>query len=284
MGLISNNKSLTYCSHLGVLIGSFMSVVDSLETLSECAAHFDGVSELAWDCEGVELGRFGSVTVIQFASRDRCYILDLLCPHREAILDFAKTLLEDPKVTKIIHDPAADSDALYHLHGITVVNVHDTQAWHMIANCLRKRPNLNATLGAYGCDLGHSRDDDIYSVNYKIWETRPFTQLMLDRASSDVKHLFTVWDEQVKNKSLESLSRMQSDYRLCHMRDAYVRRFQLRANAIAQFIGRQGVNIQARERSSGCSFTRKREGDVWVIYGRTQELVDRAFEAVQAYM
>jgi hypothetical protein len=154
----------------------------------------------------------------------------------------------------------------------------------MIINCLKKRPNLKTTLAAYGCSLEHCRDDDIYSVNFRIWETRPFTQLMLDRASEDVNHLFSVWDQQVKNRSLEALARMQSDYRLGHMRDAYVRRFQLRADMIAQFIGRQGVNIQARERSSGCSFTRKREGDVWVIYGRTQHMVDKAFAALEIYL
>lgn len=261
-----------------------MCVVDSLETLCECADHLQGKLELAWDCEGVELGRFGSVTVIQFASRERCYILDLLCPHKEAILQFAKTVLEDTRVVKIIHDPAADSDALYHLHGIRVVNVHDTQAWHMIIDCLHKKPKLNATLTAYGCNLESSRDCDIYSLNYRIWETRPFTELMLHRASNDVKHLFKVWDRQVKNRSLEPLARMQSDYRLSYMRDAFVQKFQMRSDMISAFIGRQGVNIQARERSSGCSFTRKRDGDVWVIYGRTQELVDTAFEAVRVYM
>lgn len=255
-----------------------MSVVDSFAALDDCVSHFSQHTLVAWDCEGVELGRFGSVTVLQLATRERCYILDLLSYAREPILQFAKSLLEDPSITKIIHDAAADADALYHLHNIRVVDVHDTQAWHMVLDGLTVRPGLNTTLEAFGCNLTMNRIN-VYDDNYRYWDIRPLTPSMLARASEDVLHLFGVYDRQIQISP--TLGVGMSNERLTHMRDSSVCLVQLQH--VGLFIGKKGANIQSLERQTRCSFHRKRENNMCVIYGATDELVDKACCVILPY-
>lgn len=70
-------------------------LVDSAASLAQCRAHVLGLSVLAWDCEGVDLGRFGEVCLVQLATpapRTVCYVLDLLSKDAARdILAFART-------------------------------------------------------------------------------------------------------------------------------------------------------------------------------------------------
>ena len=52
------------------------------------------------------------------------------------MVELAKEVLEDGGVCKIVHDCKADSDALFHILGINLNNVHDTQ----VAFFLSKSP------------------------------------------------------------------------------------------------------------------------------------------------
>ena len=257
-----------------------MLVVDCAHSLHDCRCHFAQQSVVAWDCEGVELGRFGSVTVVQLASSERCYVLDLLSAAKEPILNFLRDILEDASVTKIIHDAAADSDALYHLHHIKVVNVHDTQAWHMAIGDLQKRPALNTTLVQFASSHIEGRGD-VYKDNYRFWEIRPLTTAMLHRAAEDVIYLFEVYDRQRVHEACAATGVLMSDARLRYMRDASVGCVKLRH--VGLFIGKNGANIQTLERLTKCSFHRKRQNSICIIYGETDELVDKACAAVQPY-
>ena len=121
--------------------------MDSSETLSRCRLALLGHPLLALDCEGVDLGRRGEISLIQIATREECFIIDVqgtsdlqrTFTWNTDVVAVVKPVLEDKKVCKIMHDCKADSDALYHLFGIKLQNVHDTQVAisPRVSGCLR---------------------------------------------------------------------------------------------------------------------------------------------------
>lgn len=83
---------------------------------------------ISFDCEGVNLGVKGQLTVIEIGTvRGEAFIFDLQqCP--QMVVDGGlKQLLEDENVIKIIHDCRNDSYNLYAQYNILLRNVFDTQ-------------------------------------------------------------------------------------------------------------------------------------------------------------
>lgn len=83
---------------------------------------------ISFDCEGINLGAKGQLTLIEIGTtRGEAFIFDLLsCP--EMVLDGGlKTLLESENVIKVIHDCRNDSINLYTQYDILLRNVFDTQ-------------------------------------------------------------------------------------------------------------------------------------------------------------
>ena len=119
-------------------------VVRSAAQLPECSV-LQRETLLALDCEGWRLGRMGTLSLIQVGTESGdAFLFDVLdCPRNSEVVQWLKAILESTAVTKIVHDCRMDSDALYHLLGITLAEVHDTQA------CGGGRLNLNDTLQMY---------------------------------------------------------------------------------------------------------------------------------------
>ena len=156
----------------------------------------------ALDCEGVDLGRSGRICLIQLSTPSTCYLFDVLgLSSVSDMIIFLKVILEDRKKTKVIHDCKMDADALFHLCGIHLSGVHDTQAWDV---ALRGGVglNLNRTLQAYGCTINAQRDHNFYLGNPSFWATRPLTPHMIDWASGDVRHLFDLHRAQMNTAAL----------------------------------------------------------------------------------
>lgn len=98
------------------------------------------IKRVAFDCEGVNLGRLGTLEVVSLCFEKEGYrkypvfVVDVGANkrpgssssprnHRVAAL---KQLFESEKVEKVIHDCRKDCDALAHLFGIQLNHVHDT--------------------------------------------------------------------------------------------------------------------------------------------------------------
>lgn len=115
--------------------------MDSSDTLSRLRLALSGHPLLALDCEGVDLDRHGEISLIQFATREECFIIDVqgTSTWTADVVAVVKPVLEEKEVCKIIHGCAADSDALFHLFGIKLQNVHDTQValFPRMSECLR---------------------------------------------------------------------------------------------------------------------------------------------------
>lgn len=83
---------------------------------------------ISLDCEGVNIGAKGTITLIQVGtSKGEAFIFDIQeCP--EIIAEGGlKSILEDENIIKVIHDCRNDSVNLWQQFGILLRNVFDTQ-------------------------------------------------------------------------------------------------------------------------------------------------------------
>lgn len=102
-------------------------VCDSIDQLENCLALLEPHKVICLDCEGVRLGRDGSLCLIQIATPLHVVIFDITCLGASVFDAGLRAILENPNVLKIFHDVRCDSDALFHLHQTTLCNVFDTQ-------------------------------------------------------------------------------------------------------------------------------------------------------------
>ena len=223
-------------------------LVTNAHDLIDCTTELLSCQVLALDCEGVDLGRCGELSIIQVSSRNnRCYIFDVLKLDKTShIVLFLKRLLENTNIVKIVHDVRMDSDALYHCLGIRLHNVHDTQAWDKIIH--GREDNLNITLLRNKCTPNEERDRNVYRVNNRFWAERPITQTMIDWASGDVKYLFDLYDAQVRlvatrGGNVKSKCIDASNSRLT-LRDKIHQIYQIQTHKVGRFIGTGGQNIR----------------------------------------
>ncbi len=201
---------------------------------------------VAFDCEGVNLSRIGSLELVSicFPSME-VYLVDVGSTPCPRVVKSVKDLFESNDVTKIIHDCRMDCDALYHLHGIRVNNVHDTSCFHDVITFTENK-NLNDVLLYNGMSMNAQRDKSVYKYNPGYWSTRPLTHTMISWASSDVDKLFTLADKQLERISGMSKPRAlakSTEYSQTTLGMKVVTGLKVRNPG--RFIGSGGKNIQS---------------------------------------
>ena len=242
----------------------FIAAVDNI-----CISEESEPNRVAFDCEGVNLSRLGSVEIVSVCfSSDNVFLVDIggESPDPE-IIKALKDLFENANVKKIIHDCKMDSDALFHLHGIRLVNVHDTSCFHAeITGC--EDENLNNVLMYNGVEVNVTRDKSVYKRNPNFWAERPLTQQMIDWSSADVDRLFEVATKQIDqvsdsgktradSKSLENISfalerKVEDGLKVtCHM---------------GKFIGRRGANLRSLQTRTKTLIYQNRPNPTWFVY------------------
>ena len=163
---------------------------------------------VAIDCEGINLCRVGTVEVVSLCFDDATYegmdsktifLVDLNSKSDSALLEDRITalrqLFESETVAKIIHDCRMDCDALYHLHIISLNNIHDTSCFHGTSDI-----GLNDLLAYHALSPNATRDGSVYGANPKFWATRPMTSQMMQWASADVEKLLLLADRQLQRR------------------------------------------------------------------------------------
>ncbi|KAL6255119.1 hypothetical protein P5V15_013449 [Pogonomyrmex californicus] len=160
----------------------------------------DGKVVVSFDCEGINLGVKGQLTLVQIGTMSgQAYVFDLVtCPSLVQAGGLQK-LLEHPNVIKVIHDCRNDSVNLYNQFKITLTNVFDTQAAHAVLQFQEtgkpvykvKNVNLNTLCDHYGAPCNPLKEQlkNIYRKDQRYWSRRPMTRDMLIYASSDVLSL-----------------------------------------------------------------------------------------------
>lgn len=152
------------------------------------------------DCEGINLGVKGQLTLIQIGTMSgQAYVFDLItCPSLIQAGGLQK-LLESDKVVKVIHDCKNTSVNLFNQFNIMLNNVFDTQAAHAVIQYQEtgkpvykvKHVNLNNLCDHYGAPCNSLKEQlkIIYRKDQRYWSRRPMTRDMLIYASSDVLSL-----------------------------------------------------------------------------------------------
>ncbi|KAL7523973.1 hypothetical protein ACHAXR_000385, partial [Thalassiosira sp. AJA248-18] len=230
---------------------------------------------IAFDCEGVNLSRIGSLELVSICfPTSEVYLVDFggrACP---VIIRSVKDLFESKAVTKIIHDCRKDCDALYHHHDIKLKNVHDTSCFHdLIAHTEYK--SLNDVLLFNDISLNSVRDNSVYKYDPSFWSKRPLTKNMIDWASSDVDKLFILADAQLKRiSSSRKCTALAQSTKYTHIiRDMKVCTG-LSVNNPGLFIGRGGQNINSLRKQTGTSIYQdsSQMGSWYVFYDNDASL------------
>lgn len=159
---------------------------------------------VALDCEGVNLGpERDSLTLVQLAFDDgTILIVDVLA--EPGLLYGMRAFLEDPDVTKVVHDCRMDAAAIRAAAGIQLAGVFDTQVAYM---GLHPRslalPGLHTVLDEYAPAVPGADPDKAARLKAKMrdrmrrspdmWAARPLDRDALAYASDDVARLLRAW-------------------------------------------------------------------------------------------
>ncbi|KAK5638366.1 hypothetical protein RI129_012661 [Pyrocoelia pectoralis] len=154
---------------------------------------------VGFDCEGINLGLKGQLTLMQIATMSgSIYIFDLIsCP---AMIEAGlRCLLESPNIIKIMHDCRNDSVNLYQQFNIILESVFDTQAAHSVLSFQEsgravykaKSIALNALCEFYNAPVNPMKEQlkNIYRRDQKFWSRRPLSKDMILYAAADVSSL-----------------------------------------------------------------------------------------------
>lgn len=162
-----------------------------------------GKLAIALDCEGVRLGRFGRVCLIQMALPSGHLIL---CDALQAgVVEALVPVLQSTSILKVMHDCREDSAALFHQHSVQLQAVFDTQAAHMILERRQGRhvyqvsssELLRLKLGVL--DPPETADMKALMVrDAKLWATRPLNGTLVRYALHGVAHMLALKDTLVK--------------------------------------------------------------------------------------
>lgn len=250
---ISHNQQLVVSSGFNYYFKFYSKVnmnvtilTENSQDLDEAVSLLASEKTLALDCEGVDLGRGGEISIVQLSSRDRCFLFDVHGLKSTAALVIAlKSILENPEIVKIIHDAKMDADALFYLLEIRLNRVHDTQACDKVIK--HTEQNLNNTLLSYGCMPNTERNANIYKTNFRFWAIRPLTEKMIDWASGDVASLFELYKMQYEMASdvEKEMAHEASEESINFIRKCVMLSKQISPRMIGKFIGTSGSNIRS---------------------------------------
>lgn len=170
--------------------------------MSAAAAKLTQHSRIAVDCEGVALSRKGRLCLVQLASPDDVFIVDIVVGGAALFDAGLRELLESPRCIKVMHDCRHDCDALLHQFGVRLAPVLDTQISFSVLRRVRKLPvglpvSLKTLLRKF---CGVSVDDLAVKDSVKtamreretFWLDRPLDATSLLYARFDVVYLLHV--------------------------------------------------------------------------------------------
>jgi ribonuclease D len=152
--------------------------------LNELCQRWSNQAAIAIDTEFVRTDTFFPIAALfQVGDGTGCYLIDPL-----AIKDFAsfKTLLVNPRVTKVMHSCSEDMEVFAHLFDLTPIPIFDTQ--------------VAAALAGYDFSMGYARlierllDISLAKDQTRSdWLCRPLSSSQLRYAALDVAYLLVAY-------------------------------------------------------------------------------------------
>ncbi|KAF8451429.1 ribonuclease H-like domain-containing protein [Terfezia claveryi] len=170
------------------------------------------------DVEGIDLWREGYISILQLHlhPNSHTYLIDIHLLGERAFTTTGlrdptsslKSILESPAIPVVFFDVRNDNDALFHLYGINLKNVHDIQLMELAARPSSKRLiwGLAKTVEQY---LHMSRTEVMewqrvkesgkrlflpeLGGTYAVFNERPITQEIAKYCAQDVQQLPALW-------------------------------------------------------------------------------------------
>ncbi|KAJ7958322.1 3'-5' exonuclease domain [Quillaja saponaria] len=170
---------------------------------------------VGFDCEGVDLCRYGTLCIMQLALSDAIYLVDAI-QGGEMLIKACKPALESSYITKVIHDCKRDSEALYFQFGIKLNNVVDTQiAYSLIEEQEGKKRSPDDYISFVGlladpryCGISYLEKEEVRVLlrqDPKFWTYRPLSELMIRAAADDVRFLLYIYGKMMEKLNEKSL-------------------------------------------------------------------------------
>lgn len=166
--------------------------IDSADAAEDVLPELMSSRLFGMDCEGVALGRWGRLCLLQIATPERVYLFDAL---REGVIDVLRPVLEDPSTVKVMHDCREDTSALLSQFDVDVATIFDTQVAHtMMLERESTRP-FQISLNQLLKDALHLENEaeDVLSERMRddpnVWFYRPLDSDLTAYAAQDVMYL-----------------------------------------------------------------------------------------------
>ena len=186
-----------------ILTPSRLYLVDQVgDVYEEAVARVRAAGLVGVSAEGGLLGRACPLAFLLFATREDVFMFDVQRMGVEGWQYGLRTVLQDPKLLKVLHDCRQLSDCLWHQHNVRLAGVFDTMAGDMvyISNNL-----LFGLLPRYTRSQSHLvrdylgvEDDQIafpryrrakLSEEHEVWRARPLAQNLQLLAARGALHL-----------------------------------------------------------------------------------------------
>ncbi|XP_050290739.1 uncharacterized protein LOC126729020 [Quercus robur] len=170
---------------------------------------------VGFDCEGVDLCRYGALCIMQLAFSDAIYLVDAV-QGGEKLMKACKRALESNFITKVIHDCKRDSEALYFQYGIKLHNVVDTQiAYYLIEEQQGRTRTPDDYISFVGlladpryCGISYTEKKEVRVLlkqDPKFWTRRPLSESMVRAATDDVRFLLYIFYKMMEKLNERSL-------------------------------------------------------------------------------
>lgn len=185
--------------------------------LNKCSGLSSSPPSLFLDIEGVNLGRHGSISIVQVFVRpyNRTFLVDVFQLGPDAFDCMGRTgrsfrdILEDLQIPKVFFDVRHDSDALYHLYNVKLAGVHDIQLMELatrtgqkgfvsgLKRCVQSDVAMSATerLAWNRCkENGRKLFAPEHGGSYEVFNFRPLVEDILQYCVQDVQYLPELWN------------------------------------------------------------------------------------------
>ena len=196
-------------------------LIDDLTSAKQVLSSLKCHDALAFDCEGVKLGRGGKITLVQIgAENDTVYLFDVLKLGKDLFSVGMKEILESPNIYKYMYDCKRDSESLYHEFRVKLTNVLDMQLFEFIVRPIAGKPlgastkpehyraprvrGLGGAIKTYVkpnqirkvgfTDLNKFKNagNDVMNLEPTIWRYRPISRGMERYASLDIEMIWII--------------------------------------------------------------------------------------------
>lgn len=207
--------------------------------------------------QGVDLGRTGEISLIQLTiplESKTVFLLDVQGKSgpEDELLVWIKNLFESLSVVKVMHDCRMAADALYHLHGITLTNVHDIACWFQQTRG-PKDASISVICEGYGLTPDPGPSGNHYFANHRLWAVRPLTRELIQWGAKDGANLLAIFARQLADatETQASLAKKQTQSDMDFVRDAEMDTIRVQKNLVGAFIGRNGNGMRSIMASTG---------------------------------